>query len=101
MSANNRLVITEDLTIYHAMDQKNQLLDALNSTAGLELDLSQVSEIDTAGLQLLILAKREAARQQKDLSIVAHSPAVRQTLDFCNLAAFFGDPVIITAHEQA
>ena len=26
--------------------------------------------------------------------------AVRQTLDFCNLAAFFGDPVVITAHEQ-
>mgnify|MGYP002685550585 CR=1 FL=1 len=68
---------------------------------GLELDLSQVAEIDTAGLQLLILAKREAAHLNKDLSIVAHSPAVRQTLDFCNLTAFFGDPVIITAREQA
>lgn len=101
MSPNNRLVISEDLTIYHAMDQKLQLLDALNNTQNLELDLAQVSEIDSAGLQLLILAKREAARQQKDLSIVAHSQAVRQTLDFCNLAAFFGDPVIITAHEQA
>lgn len=101
MSLNNRLSILEDLTIYNAMTQKQQLLDALSATSGLELDLSQVGEIDSAGLQLLILAKREAARQQKDLAIVAHSPAVRQTLDFCNLAAFFGDPVIISAHEQA
>lgn len=101
MSTNSRLVISEDLTIYHAMDQKQQLLDALSNTYSLELDLARVSEIDSAGLQLLILAKREAARQQKDLSIVAHSQAVRQTLDFCNLAAFFGDPVIITARELA
>jgi anti-sigma B factor antagonist len=100
MSANNRLAIREDLTIYHAMDHKTKLLDALGATQSLELDLSQVSEIDTAGLQLLILAKREAALQQKALSIVAHSPAVRQTLDFCNLATFFGDPVIIPAREQ-
>lgn len=101
MSDNNRLTISEELTIYNAMTQKAQLLDALNAASGLELDLSQVAEIDTAGLQLLILVKREAARLQKNLSIVAHSPAVRQTLDFCNLTAFFGDPVIITAREKA
>ncbi len=101
MSANNRLTILEDLTIYNAMEHKQQLLDALGQAEHLELDLSQVAEIDTAGLQLLILAKREAARLNKDLDIVAHSPNVRQTLDFCNLAAFFGDPVVISAHEHA
>ena len=56
MSANNRLTILEDLTIYNALEQKQQLLDALSATSRLELDLSQVAEIDTAGLQLLILA---------------------------------------------
>lgn len=100
MGSNSRLVIVEDMTIYNALDQKNQLVAALDAADGLELDLSQVAEIDSAGLQLLILAKREAARLDKQMSIVAHSPVVRQTLDFCNLAAFFGDPVVITAHEQ-
>ncbi len=100
MAMSKRLAIHEDLTIYHAMEQKQQLISALESADALELDLSQVAEIDTAGLQLLLLAKREAARRNIDLSIVAHSPAVRQTLDFCNLTAFFGDPVIIAAHEQ-
>lgn len=101
MNVPTRLAISQELTIYHAMDQKQQLLDALARSEALELDLSQVAEMDTAGLQLLMLAKREAGRLNKPLAIVAHSPVVRQTLDFCNLAAFFGDPVIITAHEQA
>jgi len=96
-----RLVINEDMTCYHAMALKDQLLEGLDCSDALELDLSQVAEIDTAGLQLLMLAKREAGSRNKPLSIVAHSPVVRQTIDFCNLAAFFGDPVIITAHEQA
>lgn len=101
MSLPSRLGIHEEMTIYHAQDQKQQLISALEATDSLELDLSQVSEIDASGLQLLILVKREAIRLGKAFAIVAHSPAVRQTIDFCNLAAFFGDPVVITAREQA
>ncbi len=101
MSTSIRLGLSEDMTIYNAMDQKQQIVKALDAHDVVELDLSQVGEIDTSGLQLLILAKREAALHDKSLTIVAHSAAVRQTLDFCNLAAFFGDPVIIAAHEQA
>lgn len=100
MSAPTRLAINEDMTIYNALAQKQQLVAALGDASALELDLSQVGAVDTAGLQLLILAKREASQQGKALSIVAHSPAVRQTIDFCNMASFFGDPVVITAHEQ-
>ena len=91
--------VTEDLTIYHALDQKHQLLDALASADELELDLMQVGEIDTAGLQLLILLKKEAQRTGKRLSIVAHSQSVRAVIDFCNLAAELGDPLVIPAAE--
>ena len=101
MSTQTRLSIPEDLTIYHALEHKARLMDALDAADGLELDLSQVREIDTAGLQLLILTKREAAQRNKSLAIIAQSPAVRETLDFCHLMTFFGDPVVITAREQA
>ncbi len=97
MSLPNRLVIQEDLTIYHALELKQKLLEALAAEQALELDLSRVTEIDTAGLQLLILAKREAGVLGKALAIVAHSPSVRQTIDFCNLATYFADPVLIPA----
>lgn len=99
MSANPPLSILQDLTIYHALEQKNLLLDALLGTKELELDLRQVSEIDTAGLQLLLLLKKEAQRTNKRVTIVAHSQAVRAVIDFCNLATELGDPLVIPAAE--
>lgn len=101
MSSSPPLAITEDLTIYHALDLKQVLLDALATTSELELNLSQVSEMDTAGLQLLILLKKEALRAGKQVRIVAHSQAVSSVIDFCNMAAEFGDPLVIPAHEAS
>jgi anti-sigma B factor antagonist len=101
MIAKELLSLTEDLTIYHALDQKTILLDALAATDELELDLLQVSEIDTAGLQLLLLLKKEAQRSGKRISIVAHSQSVRTVIDFCNLAAELGDPLVIPAAEAS
>ncbi len=94
-----RLAIIEDMTIYNAAAQKQTLIEGLNACDELELDLSAVSEIDTAGFQLLVLVKREAARLNKRARIVAHSPAVREVVDFFNMAAHFGDPMLIPAQE--
>jgi anti-sigma B factor antagonist len=97
--ATTRLFLDGDLTIYEAPAGKDRLLNALAGCQVLELDLSQVGEIDTAGFQLLVLAKREAARQGKTLSLVAHSAAVREVLDFLNMVGFFGDPLLIPAEH--
>lgn len=91
------LVIAEDMTIYNAAAHKQRLLEALQATDRLEVDLSAVSEIDTAGFQLLVLLKREARRLDKEAQIVAHSEPVRDLLDFYNMAAAFGDPLLIPA----
>lgn len=101
MTASPPLSIDDDLTIYHANEHKRILLDALAATDRLELDLSQVGVIDGAGLQLLILLKREAQRADKSVRIVAHSPAVSAVIDFCNLAAEFGDPVLLAARAAS
>lgn len=95
-----RLTLEADLTVYNAIDAKRQLLDAVLALKTLELDLSQVGEMDTAGFQLLVLAKREAQRLGRTLRIVAHSPAVREVIEFYNMVAFFGDPVVIPAAER-
>jgi len=95
--AGTRLALDTDLTIYHAEAHKLALLEALGRGNRLELDLSAVGDIDTAGLQLLILLKREAREQGKQVVITGHSTPVRQVIDFCNLAAAFGDPMVIPA----
>lgn len=86
-----------ELTIYTAADSKTQLDAALAQGKALDIDLAQVSEFDTAGLQLLILAKRESQRRSFALNITGHTPAVIDVLDLCNLTGYFGDPVVMTS----
>ncbi|WP_153112027.1 STAS domain-containing protein [Propionivibrio limicola] len=100
MSSGQLLTLTEDLTIYNALELKSRLLEALASSDALELDLLQVADIDTAGVQLLLLLKKEAQRAGKRVAIVAHSQAVRSVIEFCNLAAELGDPLVIPATES-
>jgi len=95
----SRLALMEDMTIYNAMTLKTRLIEALAGTDRLELDLSGVAEIDSSGLQLLIMIKREATRLGKQTPIVAHSEAVSEVVDFLNLAAEFGDPLLVPAHQ--
>lgn len=99
MPTSQRIALPQDMTIYNAMEQKQTLLEALAGTEDLELDLSGVAEIDTAGLQLLLLVKREAQRLNKRVAIVAHSQAVQSVIEFCNIAAELGDPMVIPAQQ--
>ena len=50
MPVSQRLSFAEDITIYHALEQKAHLLDALATSDELELDLLQVGEIETAAI---------------------------------------------------
>ncbi|HYE38112.1 STAS domain-containing protein [Methylocaldum sp.] len=91
------LRLAGELTVYHAAEVKRPLMAMLQEKTELEIDLSGISEIDTAGLQLLMLAKKEADRSQKNLRLVSHSAPVLELMDLYDLAGFFGDPLVITA----
>jgi anti-anti-sigma factor len=90
-----RARVSGEMTIYHAMEMKDELLPCLNRCTEVEINLSEVSEMDAAGFQLLLLAKREAVRAGKSLRLVAHSPAALEVLDLLNMASYFGDPVVM------
>ncbi|MDO9106712.1 MAG: STAS domain-containing protein [Methylovulum sp.] len=92
------LAIEDELSIFTAAAQKPVLLAFLDSGDDLELNLARVNEIDTAGLQLLILLKREAAQRGKALRFVMHSKAVLGVLELARLTSAFGDPVVL-AHN--
>ena len=91
------LILDGPMTIYNATDIKSQLVSGLQNATILELDLSHVNEMDTAGFQLLVMAKHESQKKGHTLRIIAHSPAVREVIDFYNMDAFFGDPMVIPA----
>jgi anti-sigma B factor antagonist len=90
------LEIKGEMTIYTAAEQKDYLLAYINSGSELEINLSEVSELDTAGTQLLVMAKQEAARKQKKIKFTMHSNAVLDVLELANLTTAFGDPLFIS-----
>lgn len=92
-----RISLDGELTIYRAADLKVSVLEALRKTRALEIDLSGVIELDTAGLQVLMLAKQTAAAEQRELRLLQHSPAVVEIIEMLDLVAFFGDAVLIHA----
>ena len=86
-SAASRLALRDDMTIYQAQAQKEQLLAALAATPHLELDLSGVGEMDTAGLQLLLLLKREGVQQGDPPNCEADQAAGRASVDIRRMVA--------------
>ncbi len=96
------LNIVGELTIFTAQDCKTQLLALIAGIpegAGGDVDLSGVTEIDSAGLQLMLMAKREAAILGKEVRFVRHSDPVLELIDLCALAGQFGDPLLIRSSE--
>jgi len=89
------LRIEGEMTIYRANDIKQQLLDALGQSANVEIDLSGVSELDTAGLQLLMLSKKIAQANSTEFRLTGHSMAVLEVFELLDMASFFGDQLVI------
>jgi len=97
----SRLVMGEELNIYTATELKEELLNLLDEVKELEIDLSKVVEMDSAGLQILLLLKQEAEQQDKQVRLLNHSQVVFEVFELLNVSAVFGDPVVISAEWQS
>lgn len=85
-----RLPMEGELTIYTAQETKKALLDALHDHPLLAVDLSSVTELDTAGIQLLMLSKQEAEREGKEIRFVSPSQAAKELIGLYELTSYFG-----------
>lgn len=83
------LAVSGELTIFTAAEWWGRLSDALTAFDDLLLDLSAVTEMDSAGLQLLIACRRQALSRQHAFRLTATSPAVDDLLALCDLSGFF------------
>jgi len=92
-----KITVQDEMTIYTVLEHKNTLLPQLKEGHELQLDLSKVSEMDSAGAQLLIFMKQESLRLNNHFTLVHHSEAAVEVIELLNLSAFFGDPVVIPA----
>lgn len=84
--ASDRLHVEGELNMYSAIELKAGLMENLAVGHDLDVELSGVSEIDTSGLQLLLLCKAEAARAGKKVSFSSPSDAVKSLLDLYRMS---------------
>jgi anti-anti-sigma factor len=94
-----QLSIKDDMTVYNAESLKETLLGYCHpNTQELQLDLSAVTEIDSAGIQLLLLLKAEAQKRAFTLRLLRHSEAVIEVFELLKLGTYFGDPIVFPAN---
>ncbi|HEY5958970.1 MAG TPA: STAS domain-containing protein [Polyangiaceae bacterium] len=86
----SRWRVEGEMTIYRATALKAELLAALQPNVDLAVDLSAVTELDTAGLQLLLLAHRTAKMRNGHVRFVALSSAVIEVIELLRLQAELG-----------
>jgi ABC-type transporter Mla MlaB component len=74
-----KLTLTGMFCIEGLGQHHEQLLRALDDVSAVELDLTDVSRMDTAGLQLLLVFVLDMKRQGRGVSILAASETVKQS----------------------
>ncbi|GGL07483.1 STAS domain-containing protein [Mangrovihabitans endophyticus] len=74
-----------DLTVQTVAERLPELLAELPEDGELELDLSAIDEVDTAGLQLLLVIKREATARGCPLRLTAVGDSLARLLALTRL----------------
>lgn len=92
--------IQGELSIYRAAELRQWLAVTLPHDGELNVDLAEVTEIDTAGAQLLLAGKRLARERGCRLRYVNHSAPVLALVELFDLAATLGDPIVLPANHR-
>jgi len=80
-------MIDGEFGIYRVAELKPQILALVVDIDEPALDLGNVTEMDAAGLQLLLFARREARARGKSLHLTRVSPIVQDVLQLAGMSA--------------
>lgn len=93
-----RVALDGEVTIYTVGEIKAGLALAILEHDETEIDLGAVDEMDTTGLQLMLMAKR---CENKKVRFVNHSVSVLRLLELANLGSQLGDPLLFLSQDSA
>lgn len=78
-----------EMNIYNANELKEALMKAVDGEGSVALDLSRVSEMDSSGLQIVLLAWRETDRKGVPFRLAGVSGPVEDVLSLFDLKRLF------------
>lgn len=88
-TSDNSIQLPSHLTIRQIEQVYRLCENALKGTANLRIDASDVTKVDTAGLQLLIALKLEMDQQHSAIEWAAVADELRQTAQFMGVHNLF------------
>jgi len=91
------IALEGELTIYEAEQLKDKFLNYAKKHQSITVDLSKVTEIDTACFQILLAVKREFIAQKKEFILKSHSSAMLEVMQLFNMQNYFGDPLVLSS----
>ncbi len=84
-----------DVTIYTAEGIKQDLFAEISKNKNINVELSDVSEFDTAGFQALIFGKKYASENGIELRLCGASEAVREVFQL------YGMSDLLESHNES
>jgi len=87
------MAIEGELTIYTAVNYLQAFQEQSQGCHGMKVDLAGVTEIDAAGVQLLVALRQHLIGTESGLQLCNSSESVRETLALTRLTSqFTGNP---------
>jgi anti-anti-sigma factor len=97
-----RLSVEGPMTFARAIELRDALLAPLvDRPSSIELDLSSTTELDSAGVQILLLLKMTANARDIELQLVGQSSAVLRTLELLRLDTHWAAPEFVLFGEDS
>lgn len=89
------LMIPGDMTIYEAEELQAKFSEVVDMNKSVSVNMANVAEMDSAGLQLMVSLKKTLDDKGKTLVFQNHSRAVIDLLDLMDMTTYFGDPIVL------
>lgn len=90
-----------ELTIYAVSRFKDDLIEVFSKFSKVALELSEITELDTSGFQLLLSAKRTALSSGVTLELLGHNVKVLRVFAIYGAVGLFGDKIRLTNDEMS
>jgi anti-sigma B factor antagonist len=87
--------IAGELTVYHAAETAQQLLARIGEAPALAIDLDGVTEFDSAGIQVLLVAQRAAVAAGGTLQLLRPSRPVLDVIETFALTELLAAPAAV------
>jgi anti-anti-sigma factor len=91
-----QVILQGDLDVMQAVTIKAAFQKFANEPRPIEINLSHVTSIDTAVIQLLMALRQYRTKQDLTLQLTNHSDAVLAAYSLLDLVSYFNDPIVMT-----